>query len=106
MTIKRAPTGLKASGKRFWRKVMAEFVLKDTHDLERLKLACSCLDEIAAAESIVADEGLFIKDRFEQTREHPGIKTIHDNKVLFLRAVRELGLDLNVPEDSRPPRQY
>ena len=106
MAIKRAPAGLKAAGKGFWKKSMSEFVLKDAHDLERLKQACGCLDDIADAEEIVKADGLFIRDRFEQTREHPGLKTVRDNKTLFCRIIREMGLDLNVAEDPRLPRSY
>jgi P27 family predicted phage terminase small subunit len=106
MTTNRAPNGLKTAGKGFWHKVLEEFVLTDAHDLERLKQSCSCLDEISDAEAVVRKEGMFVKDRFQQTREHPALKTTRDNKTLFCRIIRELGLDLNVPDTSRPPRQY
>lgn len=98
--------GLGEPGQEFYRKVMAEYDLVDTHDLERLRLACTCLDEISEAAAVVKLEGRFIKDRFEQTKEHPATKFIRDNQILFLRAIRELGLDLVQPEDPRPRRQY
>ena len=106
MQKKRAPNNLKTHGKAFWKKVMAEYVLEDSHDLERLTHACSCLDTIDEAEKIVAKEGYFINDRFQQRREHPGLKTIRDNKVVFCRIIRELRLDLETGPDNRPPRQY
>jgi hypothetical protein len=101
----RTPAGLKAPGKRFFKKVMGEYELEDTHDLERLAQACKCLDEIDEGERIIEIEGRFIEDRFKQCREHPAAKSIRDARTLFFRAVRELALDIEPPE-SRPPRRY
>lgn len=104
--IQKPPQGLKRAGKRFWVRVMNEFVLEETHDLARLEMACRCLDEIVKAEGVVEQDGMYIKDRFLQTREHPAMKTCRDNRTLFLRAVRELGLDLEQSPESRPPGRY
>lgn len=100
-----APTGLKAPGKRFWKKVLSEYQLEEAHDLQRLCQACGCLDEISESEEVVQNEGRYIQDRFLQTKEHPAAKAIRDNKVLFCRILRELALDIVIP-DSRIPRQY
>ena len=106
MKIPKTPNGLQGSGKKFFKKVLSEYILSESHDLERLFMACRCLDEISAAEKIVVMEGRFIEDRFKQKREHPAGKAIRDNKVLFCRIIRELGLDLEGTQESRPPRQY
>lgn len=106
MKIPKAPNGLQLAGKKFFRKVLSEYVLTEGHDIMRLFMACRCLDEIAEAEKVVTDEGRFISDRFQQKREHPAAKAIRDNKIIFLRIIRELGLDISTPADSRPPRQY
>lgn len=106
MARTQAPKSLKKAGNQFWKTVMAEFVLESGHDLTRLEMACSCLDTIAESETIVEKEGLFVLDRFEQQKEHPGLKTIRDNKVIFCRIIRELGLDLEPPSDSRPRGRY
>ena len=105
MKIKRAPSGLKAAGKSFWRKVLSEYQLEEAHDLQRLFQLCGCLDEIGEAEEVVEKDGRFILDRFGQQKEHPASRAIRDNKVLFCRILRELALDIAVP-DSRIPRQY
>ena len=97
--------GLKKAGKKFYRSVITEYDLTDAHDIERLIQACKCLDEIAEGERIIAVEGRFIEDRFKQRKEHPAAKSIRDARTLFFRAVRELSLDVEVPE-SRPPRRY
>ena len=106
MKIPKVPNGLQSHGKKFFKKVLSEYVLTEGHDLERLFMGCRCLDEIAEAEEIVKKEGRFIEDRFQQKREHPAAKAIRDNKIIFCRIIRELGLDMEGTQDSRPPRQY
>ena len=105
MKIQRAPVGLQAPGKKFWKKVLSEFDLTEGHDLERLKQACGCLDDISESQEVVKAEGRFIFDRFQQRKENPASKATRDNKTLFCRIVRELALDI-VTGDPRPPRQY
>lgn len=100
------PAGLQAPGKKFWKEVMGEYKLEMTHDLERLRQACRCLDEIKIAEVVIKKDGLFIEDRFKQKREHPAAKLIRDNKTLFCRIIRELCLDVLEPGENRPPRLY
>jgi P27 family predicted phage terminase small subunit len=99
------PEGLKEKGKEFWEKVLSEYELIETHDLERLAMACKCLDNLTAAEDRVNNDGMFIKNRYGNIVEHAGLKTIKDMRLLFVKIIRELGLDLAVPE-SRPPRRY
>lgn len=106
MKIPKVPNGLQSHGKKFFKKVLSEYVLTEGHDLERLFMACRCLDEIADAEKVVTEEGRFIEDRFQQKGEHPAAKSIRDNKIIFCRIIRELGLDIEGSQDSRPPRQY
>jgi len=101
-----APPGLQAPGKRFWKKKLDEVVLSEAHDLERLRMACKCLDEISEAEETVKTEGRFIKDRWQQVKEHPACKSIRDTRIIFCRIIRELSLDLDTGEDSRPPKLY
>jgi phage terminase small subunit len=97
---------LNSTGKSFRRKILAEFALEDEHDIRRLDLAAHCLDRIEECQKFIKSDGLFIKDRFEQMKEHPASKAERDNKSLFARLIRELGLDLEPPTESRPPRQY
>ena len=100
------PSGLKVPGRKFYKKVLEEYDLPETHDLERLFMAARCLDEVAEDEKTVKAEGRFIFDRFQQKREHPASKAIRDNKTLFCRIIRELGLDLATAQESRIPGRY
>jgi phage terminase small subunit len=106
MKFLKAPSGLKATGRRFWKNVLSEYELSETHDLERLCMAAKCLDDLAMAEKRVKDDGMFTKNRYGNVVEHPGLKMIRDMRLLFIKIVRELALDIIDPSDSRPPRQY
>ena len=104
--IPRAPSNLQKAGKVFWKKIHSEYLFETAHDLERLVQACGCLDQIAGGEARIKEEGLFQKDRYGQIKEHCAVKLIRDNRILFARLIREIGLDLEKPKESRPPRQY
>ena len=106
MKIPRAPAGLEATGRRFWKKVLGEFSLVEQHDLERLLMACKCLDDIEQCERVTEQEGRFVKDRFQQMKEHPAAKAAREHKMLFIRILRELALDIAVIPDTRIPRRY
>lgn len=102
----KAPPGLGPKGKQFWKRVQAEIPLEEAHDLERLRLACTTLDDIEEAEKAIRAEGRYLKNRFGELRENPALKTVRDSRVVFCRIVRELGLDLEDAPESRPPRLY
>jgi phage terminase small subunit len=106
MKIPKPPATLKVAGKKFWKKVLFEYMLSDAHDLQRLALACGCLDEISQAEAILKTDGYFVLNRYGMRVENSAAKSIRENKIIFCRIVRELGLDLAGTEESRPKRQY
>jgi phage terminase small subunit len=88
------------------KKVMGEYVLEEAHDLERLAMAASCLDDISEAEKQVKLDGVFVRDRYGQVKENPASKVIRENRVIFCRIIRELGLDIETSPESRLPRKY
>lgn len=96
---------LGAIGEDFVKKVLSEYDLADAHDLERLDMAGRCLDEISEAEDQIRIDGRYQQNRYGGTVEHPAARVIRDTRLLFVKIIRELALDINVP-DSRPPRQY
>jgi hypothetical protein len=102
----KTPTGLKKRGMAFWKQTNREFVFEERHIFERLEMAAKCLDEIADAEAAIKKDGLFITDRYGSLREHPGVKVCRDNRTLFCRIIRELGLDLTTGPDSKIPAKY
>ena len=70
MKIPRSPNGLDSTGKKFWKKVLSEYELEETHDLERLSMACKCLDSLTEAEKRVKDDGMFTTNRYGKLIEH------------------------------------
>ena len=105
MKTPKAPPGIGKIGSGFWKKSLNEYELSEAHDLERLAMACKCLDDECQAEKRVKADGMFITNRYGSVIEHPACKTIRDTRLLFVKIIRELGLDLQ-NQDSRPPRQY
>jgi phage terminase small subunit len=100
------PPDLKPAGSAFWDRQVAESDFDESHDEARLGMACKCLDEISEAEEVIKKTGMFIPDRYGGFREHPAVKLIKDNRIVFLRIIRELGLDLVQAEDPRVRRAY
>jgi phage terminase small subunit len=103
--IKKAPAGLRAAGKAFWQKVLHQYEIDTAHDFSRLAICCQCLDVIEAAQQDIAENGMYLTDRYGQLRERPSGDIIRKNQTIFLRALRELNLD-TVPDENRPPALY
>ena len=57
MKIPKPPKELNATGRKFWRRVLSEYDLQDSHDLERLSMAAKCLDDLSEAEERVKTDG-------------------------------------------------
>lgn len=106
MKIAKSPSGLKVNGRKFWKKVLSEYDLTDSHDLERLSMAAKCLDDLCEAEKRVKEDGMFTRNRYGSVVEHVGLKMIRDTRLLFLKTIRELSLDISTGPEARPPRQY
>ena len=100
------PKELKVVGKKYWLQSQSEIPMSEAHDLERLSMACKLLDDESEIEMRIKKDGMFTVNRYGQTVEHPGCKMLRDTRLLFVKIIRELGLDLVMPDDSRPPRQY
>jgi phage terminase small subunit len=97
---------LKSRGSQFWKRVTEQYELVEEPDLERLKMACGCLDEIADCERVIKKNGLFIENRYGGLIENPAQKVIRDTRLLFVRIIREMGFDLATVPESRPRRRY
>ncbi len=108
MTPSPPPKHLGSDGKAFWKRVASEFDLLE-HDFARLEGACIALDRAKEAREAIAKDGAIVTDRFGQAKEHPGISIERASWNTFRLLLRELGLDDELPADSRPstaPRGY
>lgn len=96
--IPRAPTGLRARGRRFWRETLAE------HELNRPELAvleevCRTLDDIDLLHDAVRVDGVTVAGSTGQTRAHPALVELRQQRQVVGRLVAQLGLE---DEDGAP----
>jgi phage terminase small subunit len=63
------------------------------------------MDTIDAAEAAIRKDGLMVNDRYGVPKSHPAIVVARDARQLLLRALREMAIDIDLPNESRVPRQ-
>ena len=103
---KKAPCFLKPETKKWFNEVCENFEL-ESHHLRILSIACQAWDRLTAAREALKTDGLFTKDRYDNLKQHPAVKIELDNMALFIKAVRELGFDIEKGREShRPPKLY
>lgn len=102
--ISKAPSHLSGSAREWFDSVMAAFVL-EPHHIRLLILAAEAWDRGQQARAIIAKDGPCIKDRFGFLKSHPMIAVERDSRIGFARLLRELNLDLNMPQagPGKPP---
>ncbi len=93
---------LKPETKKWIRKVEKSWEL-DEHHKRLLILSGAAWHRALEAKEIIDREGAIIFDRFEQKKSHPAVEIERQSMITFSRLLRELGLDLESPDDSRPP---
>lgn len=96
-----APEHLSAECQAWWAATVAEFALEE-HHLRLLRLAAEAWDRTQQARVALAEHGLTYEDRFGAPRSRPEVAVERDNRLAFARLLRELGLDVAPPQESRP----
>ncbi len=82
------PQHLSVEMKRFWRRAVSEFEL-ESDALLILRTACEAWDRAQQARVAIAKDGLTVNNR-----RNPCIDIEAQSQSLFLRAMRQLGLDI------------
>jgi len=95
-------THLKPATKKWFDRIASEYQL-ESHHLRILLVAGEMWDRSAEAREAVQQAGVAVVDRYGQMKANPLIETERSCKILFLRSIRELGLDIEEPESPRPP---
>ena len=90
------PAHLTPASKKWFKSIVTDFDL-ESFDIRRLTTACETWDLSQKAAEQVEKEGLTVLDRFNQPKPHPLLTTIRDQRALFLKAVKDLGLDVEAP---------
>ncbi len=96
------PEHLSADSRTWWRSIVADFVL-EAHHVRLLQGCCESWDRAETARRRVAREGVFINDRFGQPKAHPGVDVERKARDQFRFLLRELGLDVAPPNETRAP---
>ena len=100
-----APTHLSGASAKLYRRLAEEYRLDyEPHALEVLRLACEALDRCTQARQAIERDGPFVTNRFGEKRPHPAIGVERDSRIAALRALRELSLDGELPDELRPSR--
>lgn len=104
MTVKKvkAPGHLSGNTKKWFEGIANDYEL-ESHHIKMLILAAEAWDRCCQARIIIDKEGMTFVNRFDEVKARPEIAIERDSKILFARLIRELNLDTETPEESRPP---
>jgi hypothetical protein len=94
------PRHLSKSTRQWVRQIIDDYSL-ESHHLKILFSAGEALDRIGQARAQIERDGSYFTDRFGAPRPHPGLQIERDNRVCFVRMLRELNLSEDAPE-ARP----
>jgi P27 family predicted phage terminase small subunit len=95
------PKHLRAATSRWFEEVVAEYSLEG-HHLRLLVKACEANDRCEQAREALIEHGITFLDRFGSPRARPEVAIERDSRIAFARQLRELGLDVAPPSESRP----
>jgi phage terminase small subunit len=96
------PRHLRPETRAWWRDVATTYELEG-HHLKLLTLAAGAWDRCVQSRDAIKRHGLVYKDRFGSPKPRPEVAIERDSKIAFARLLRELALDVDPPEESRPP---
>jgi P27 family predicted phage terminase small subunit len=99
------PKHLSSEARSLWVAVVAGYELEPRHE-KTLLVALESLDRLRQAPRAIEADGPYPADRFGQPKAHPALAIERDSRIAYLRAMREMGLDLSEPISSRPPSRW
>lgn len=98
------PAHLSRAARAMWRRIVADYELEE-HHRAILAAALEARDRMYQARDAIAADGAYVEGRFGP-KAHPAIAVERDSRLAMLRALRELGLDLEAPASPRPPSRW
>ena len=87
---------------RVWFQQIATDFELESHHLRILLISAEMWDRAAAARESVQEHGVMVMDRYGCLKANPACEIERSSKTLFLKALRELGLDVEEPTAPRP----
>jgi len=103
--MKKAFQKLKPSTREWITSQKKSLVLEEHHE-RLLILSGQAWDRAQEAARTIEREGAVLTDRFGQKKPHPAIQIEAVSMLNFAKLLRESGIDLERPDEPRPPRQY
>jgi phage terminase small subunit len=88
---------------RSWAQGILEAYVLESHHLKILIAAAESWDRKEQARAALAEHGAVYTDRFGQPRSRPEVAIERDARIAFARLIRELALDVEQPDEARPP---
>jgi len=104
------PRHLSKAAKKWWSGVMADYEVED-HAVQTVTAAAEAWDRKEQARLILEKDGLTVECR-DGVKTHPCVAVERDARLAYLRAVRELCLSAEDPDENRvhglryPGRRY
>jgi P27 family predicted phage terminase small subunit len=97
------PPRLSVEARAWWRKLTAEYCIRDEAGLLLLATALESFDRMRQAQAAIKTDGATVKDRFGQIRANPATTIERDSRAGMMAALKALNLDLE-PLNDRPGR--
>jgi len=98
-----APRHISAAGRRLFADVVRGYAL-EPHHVALLVKACEAYDRAEQARVLIDAEGLVVRSRLGEPRQHPAIPVERDSRAAFMSALKQLGLDIEPPNPSQKRR--
>lgn len=86
------PAHLGAVGRELWDRVQHDFHVEDAAGRALLMSACEARDRIEGARKAIERDGVVIRDRFGELRQHPACPVEHSARAAMIRALSALRL--------------
>jgi phage terminase small subunit len=99
--MKAAYRALRPATKRWVDSLRKEYVL-ESHVERLLVLAGQAWDRAQTAREEIREQGATFLDRWNQRRPNPNVEIENRAMLTFAKLLRETGVDLVRPDDSRP----
>jgi P27 family predicted phage terminase small subunit len=99
------PHGLSDETAKFYWEVVESFEL-ESHHLRLLTIACESWDRREQAREALRTEGLTVRDVKGIVKTHPAVAIERDSTTIFIKALRELNLDIPASGKQLPDLRH
>lgn len=89
----KAPQGLSRPAKTWWARLVKEYGINDAAGLMLLEQALRSFDRAEEARRLIDAEGAVVRDRFDQSRQHPACQIERDSRAAMVKTLGALGID-------------